>query len=83
MLKLEIFLFGNFEIRLDGVDITDSLRTRKERALLAYLAEEPAILHTREKIAEIFWPNRPETYARMNLRQALLGLRKTIEGESQ
>ncbi len=83
MLKLEIFLFGNFEIHLDGVDITDSLRTRKERALLSYLAEEPAILHTREKIAEIFWPNRPETYARMNLRQALLGLRKTIEGESQ
>ncbi len=83
MLKLEIFLFGNFEIHLDGVEITDSLRTRKERALLAYLAEEPAILQTREKIAEFFWPNRPENYARMNLRQALLGLRRTIEGENQ
>lgn len=83
MKKLEIFLFGNFQVRLNGAEITDLLRTRKERALLAYLAEEPVALQTREKIAEFFWPNRPETYARMNLRQALLGLRKTIEGEKR
>ena len=83
MKKLEIFLFGNFQVHLNGTEITDLLRTRKERALLAYLAEEPAILQTREKIAEFLWPNRPENYARMNLRQALLGLRKTIEGEKR
>lgn len=78
MEKLKIFLFSNFQVHLDGTEITDSLRTRKERALLAYLAEEPSILQTREKIAEFFWPNRPENYARMNLRQALAGLRKSL-----
>jgi DNA-binding SARP family transcriptional activator/GGDEF domain-containing protein len=81
MIRLEIFLLGNFRVQFDGTDISDSLRTRKERALLAYLAEEPARLQTREKIAEFFWPNRPETYARMNLRQAFLGLRKAFGGE--
>lgn len=81
MEKLKIFLFGNFQVHLDDADITDSLRTRKERALFAYLAEEPAILQTREKVAEFFWPNRPETYARMNLRQALAGLRRSLGGD--
>ena len=81
MIRLEIFLLGTFRVQFDGTDISDSLRTRKERALLAYLAEEPARLQTREKISEFFWPNRPETYARMNLRQAFLGLRKAFGGE--
>ncbi|MBE0686283.1 MAG: winged helix-turn-helix domain-containing protein, partial [Anaerolineaceae bacterium] len=60
-------------MHFDGSDLSEILRTRKERALLAYLAEEPPRVQTREKVAEFFWPNRPETYARMNLRQALLG----------
>jgi DNA-binding SARP family transcriptional activator/GGDEF domain-containing protein len=81
MIRLEIFLLGTFRVQFDGTDISDFLRTRKERALLAYLAEEPARLQTREKISEFFWPNRPETYARMNLRQAFLGLRKAFGGE--
>ncbi|MDX9851557.1 MAG: BTAD domain-containing putative transcriptional regulator [Anaerolineaceae bacterium] len=83
MSRLEISLLGTFRVQFDGTDISDVLRTRKERALLAYLAEEPPRLQPREKVAEFFWPNRPETYARMNLRQALLGLRKAFGGEEQ
>ena len=83
MSKLEISLLGPFRVHFDGTDLSEILRTRKERALLAYLAEEPPRLQTREKVAEFFWPNRPETYARMNLRQALLGLRKAFGGEEQ
>jgi len=78
MNRLEIFLLGSFKVLYDGKDVTSSLRTRKERALLAYLAEESAQPHPREAIAEFFWPDRPENYARMNLRQALLGLRKAF-----
>lgn len=83
MPRLEIFLLGTFHVQFDGTDISDILRTRKERALLAYLAEEPPRQQPREKVAEILWPNRPENYARMNLRQALLGLRKVFGGEEQ
>ena len=78
MNRLEIFLLGSFKVLYDGTDLTNALRTRKERALLAYLAEESAQPHPREAIAEFFWPDRPENYARMNLRQALLGLRKAF-----
>jgi DNA-binding SARP family transcriptional activator len=78
MNRLEIFLLGSFKVLYDGNDLTNALRTRKERALLAYLAEESAQPHPREAIAEFFWPDRPENYARMNLRQALLGLRKAF-----
>ena len=80
MKSLEIFLLGNFVILLDGVDITEVLRTRKERAILAYLAEESTRIHSRETIAEFFWPDRPENYARMSLRQAFLGIRKALGG---
>ena len=81
MNRLEISLLGSFKVLYDGKDITNSLRTRKERALLAYLAEESTRSHSREAIAEFFWPDRPENYARMNLRQALLGLRKSFNTE--
>lgn len=81
--KLEICLLGSFKILLDGEDLTNALRTRKERALLAYLSEESAQPHPREAIAEFFWPDRPENYARMNLRQALLGLRKAFNANDE
>jgi DNA-binding SARP family transcriptional activator/GGDEF domain-containing protein len=83
MSRLEISVLGPFRVHFDGNDLSEILRTRKERALLAYLAEEPPCLQPREKVAEFFWPNRPETYARMNLRQAMLGLRKAFGGEDQ
>lgn len=81
MSRLQLSLLGTFRVSFDGIDVSDVLRTRKERALLAYLAEEPPRLQSREKVAEFFWPNRPETYARMNLRQALLGIRKAFGGD--
>ena len=79
--KLEIFLLGSVKFQLGGEDITDSLRTKKERAILAFLAEEPPQPQSRQKVAEFFWPDRPENYARMNLRQALLGIRKPFNSE--
>jgi DNA-binding SARP family transcriptional activator len=59
-------------------NLTHLLRTEKERALLAYLIMEPGRIHTRETLAEMFWPDRGETVARTSLRQALLGVRRAI-----
>jgi len=58
--------------------IDAAFRTKKERALLAYLAVESHKKHRREVLAELLWPGRPEGYARTNLRQALVGLRRAL-----
>lgn len=82
MNRLGISLLGSIKVQFDGADITETLRTKKERAILAYLAEEPPRSHARQIIAEFLWPDRPENYARMNLRQALLGIRKAFGGDA-
>ena len=78
MARLSIYLLGPFQVRLKEQFVTSSLRTEKERLLLAYLAMERQRSHTRESLAELLWPERPEGVARTNLRQALLGVRRTI-----
>ena len=78
MARLSIYLLGTFQIRLKDQLVTNNLRTEKERLLLAYLAVEKHRQHSREGLAELFWPERPEGVARTNLRQALLGVRRTI-----
>ena len=79
MARLSVYLLGNFQVRVDDQLITRKFRTDKERALLAYLAIEGNLPNSRETLAELFWPERPEGVARTNLRQALLGVRKAIE----
>ncbi len=78
MSPLSISLLGQFQLELDNQNITDALRTAKERALLAYLSVELDRAHTREILAELLWPEKPEGVARTNLRQALLGVRRAI-----
>jgi molecular chaperone HtpG len=78
MSPLSISLLGQFQLDLDNQNITDTLRTAKERALLAYLVVESDRSHTRETLAELLWPDKPEGVARTNLRQALLGVRRAI-----
>jgi diguanylate cyclase (GGDEF)-like protein len=78
MRQLSIDYLGSFQVYLNGQAITASFRTDKERALLAYLAFESGQSHRREALAELFWPERPEGYARTNLRQAIYGLRRTL-----
>jgi predicted ATPase/DNA-binding SARP family transcriptional activator len=59
---------------------TQNFRTLKERALLSYLVVEHGRAHSREALAEMFWPDRPDSVARNNLRQALHGLRQAVGG---
>ena len=78
MARLSIYLLGTFQVRLKEQLVTNHLRTEKERLLLANLAMERHRPHSREGLAELFWPERPEGVARTNLRQALMGVRRTI-----
>ncbi|MFC1996549.1 diguanylate cyclase domain-containing protein [Chloroflexota bacterium] len=79
--RLRLSLLGSFRCLVEGKDVSAEFRTKKERALLAYLAVESDRKHQRDALGELFWPGKPEGYARMNLRQALSGIRRAIQVE--
>lgn len=58
-----------------------TLKSRKCRALLAYLAAQPGERISRERLTDLFWGDRFEAQARLSLRQCLFEIRKTA-GES-
>ena len=76
--QLSLSLLGTMKVQFKTRDALKAFRTKKERALIAYLVVESDRAHSRESLAEIFWPDRPMGYARTNLRQALAGLRRAI-----
>ena len=71
--RLSLSLLGTFDATLYGVPVT-SLESNRVRALLSFLAVESDRPHRREYLASLLWPNRPESTARKNLRQALTRL---------
>jgi predicted ATPase/DNA-binding SARP family transcriptional activator len=77
MAKLEISLFGSFQVLLNGAPVT-AFESVKVRALLAYLAAEASHTQPRERLAELLWPDWPQQSAMSNLRYALADLRKVI-----
>ncbi|MEJ5346960.1 MAG: BTAD domain-containing putative transcriptional regulator [Chloroflexus sp.] len=80
MKRLSISLLGSMQVRLDDQEVT-AFRSVKNRALLAYLSVEAHHTHDRSVLAGMFWPDHPETAARLNLRQALFALRKLLNVE--
>jgi len=73
-----ILLFGGLQAQL-GEWTLSRFPTAKTGALLAYLAYYPDRTHSRETLAEMFWPDRDPTAARNSLRQALAALRRLME----
>jgi DNA-binding SARP family transcriptional activator len=51
---------------------------KKSRALLAYLVLQPGVPQSRQKLAEIFWPELAADAGRSNLRQALRNLQRAL-----
>ena len=76
MSHLSLALLGTPEIRHAGRVV--KFRTRKEQALLIYLATEGG-LHSREKITALLWPNSDESQGRTTLRRTLADLRSRLE----
>ena len=75
MLRLSIF--GTFRVA-DALGNEILVKSRKSRALLAYLALPPGKPRSREQIMALLWSNRGDQQARSSLRQALSGLRKDL-----
>src|SRR5689334_17004369 len=55
-----------------------TIRSRKARALLAYLAMKPDWRAGREELATLLWGDTPDAQARHSLRQCLVSLRQDL-----
>lgn len=75
---LYIHLLGEFRVIWNDVPIR-RFDTNKARALLAYLAMGRGQRHSREVLAEMFWPDVPTENALRNLRLTLHRLKRTLE----
>ena len=73
---LSFHLLGQLSIYRDGTPLA-GFRSRKEIALLAYLAHT-GHSHTREFVADLLWGDRPTQRAMSNLRTVLTRLRKQV-----
>lgn len=71
-------LFGGFTLDRPGTE-GDGLSYEKARALLAYVAVESNVAHSRRTLAALFWPDHAPTAALANLRLVLLNLRQTLD----
>lgn len=80
MARLEIKLFGEMEVHLDGRLI--KFPTQKTKELFAYLVLRHKKAHPRAQLAGLLWPNSDEERAKANLRQTLTRLRKAL-GETE
>lgn len=78
MLRLNIF--GTFRV-FDASGKKIPVKSKKSRALLAYLALPTGKPRSREQIMALLWSDRADQQARSSLRQALSGLRKDLGGE--
>jgi len=73
---LEVRLLGQFGVRLNGESI--EMPSRPAQSLFAYLILNPGVVHRREMLAGMLWPDSTETNARGYLRHALWHLRQAI-----
>lgn len=78
--RLELRLLGELHAAIDGSPLCGKLYD-KVLGLLAYLAVESDRAHSRERLADFFWPEIAPESARTNLRQALYHLRRALNGE--
>jgi len=77
---LKLSIFGTFRVA-DAFGSDIPIKSRKARALLAYLALPLSKPRSREQIMALLWSDRGDQQARSSLRQALSGLRKDLGEE--
>jgi DNA-binding SARP family transcriptional activator len=70
-------LFGAFAVEIDGEPVR--LRSRRARALLAFLVVAGPGGASRERLSGLLWSDRGEEQARASLRQCLLELRRELD----
>lgn len=79
MSQLTVRCLGGLEVRRDERQVT-GFESHKVRALFAYLVSQRDRSFSRDHLATLLWPERPEVAARRNLRQAIYNLKSALAG---
>src|ERR1700682_6224588 len=75
--RMTLRLLGVFAAEANaGRAIAVCIRSKKARALLAYLAMKPDYRASREELATLLWGDNPDAQARHSLRQSISRLQK-------
>lgn len=77
--SLRLKLLGSFEARRASGEILE-IAGKKNQALLAFVGLRPGKFLPREKLVNLLWSDRGEAQARNSLRQALVTLRRDLQG---
>jgi DNA-binding SARP family transcriptional activator len=64
---LRIYCLGQFRVEVDGQPV--AIPSRPAQSLFAYLALHSGLVHRREKLAGLLWPDSSDENARAYLRQ--------------
>ncbi len=80
MPTLRLFLLGSLDIQYDGQQLPKP-PTFKSQSLLAYLVLHRQRPQPRERLAALFWGDRPERRARRSLTTALWHIRRCLPSE--
>jgi len=80
MPALRLYLLGWLDLRHDGQRLPRP-PTSKSQSLLAYLAIHRGQPQPRERLADLFWGDRPERRARRSLTTALWHIRRCLPDE--
>jgi len=75
--RLEVQLLGGFAVQAEGAAVT-GFESRKARAVLAQLALQSPRPVSRDRLAQMFWPDLESEGARRNLRQVVFNLRTAL-----
>ena len=81
MPALRLFLLGSLDIRCDGQPLPKP-PTLKSQSLFAYLALHRQRPQPRERLADLFWGDRPGRRARRSLTTALWHIRRCLPDEN-
>jgi DNA-binding SARP family transcriptional activator len=76
--ELSLSLLRSFQCIIYGEGANENYRIRKERAFLSYLTVESNRQNSRDALGEMLWLDKLDGYVRMNLRQALSGIRRVV-----
>jgi WD40 repeat protein/basic membrane lipoprotein Med (substrate-binding protein (PBP1-ABC) superfamily)/DNA-binding SARP family transcriptional activator len=74
---LRVYCLGQFQITYDNRPVV--ITSRPAQSLFAYLLLNKGVVHRREKLAGIIWPDASDENARAYLRQGLWRIRKALD----
>lgn len=77
MSQIAVRFFGGLDVRLEERQVT-GFESHKVKALFAYLVAQRDRSFSRDHLAGLLWPDKPDEAARRNLRQTIYNLKTVL-----